>query len=61
MLTFNLKCGINDKDMVENDEVGRMARIFEDNREEKLGRLKRILHVVMFIEGRSEISTLHRG
>ena len=61
MLTFNLKCGINVRDMVENDEVGRMARIFEDNREEKLGRLKWILHVLMFIEGRIESSTLHSG
>ena len=47
--------------MVKRDEVGRMARIFEDNREEKLGRLKRILQVLMFIEGCSESSTLHGG
>ena len=47
--------------MVERDEVGRKARIFEDNREEKLGRLKRILHVLMFIKGPRESSTLHGG
>ena len=45
----------------ERSEVGRMVRISEDNREEKLGRLERILHVFMFIDGRGESSTLHGG